>query len=727
MKKGETARNNVFAIGFSVLYLVLFLLLFTALYRMLSDAKTAQGRAGDIAFLQMRIYLDSALQETKDRVEETMQDEEFHLLLSQVSAGDAASYRSLTAFLEEIEDGPLCGAVCLFNLTDWEAVDAQQRFYLDFPRSEAVEELFLLSDGAVSEVLQSEQEGFFFLGGEMPRLLYFSTVDTVGEKKFAVAAGISMDDLMVQCSQSFSPETCFFAFLPEQESYFSSAGLALPEQWRELEEENGLYLNGSRVTVRRSSLTGFSYLLSSPQMGSPFLSFWICVVCFVLLSGALFVYLFRVVGKKVHAVMPSASSDASVQDMLPVSPEPGNSLPEEKKEHLEETMYTQTWYLKKVILGEVRFSRTIEYEKYNLHFAQARLFLLFVRQGTKGDDGAVLSDLTALARDCFSGEYTVYLFRMGGETAGVVFSHERNEKFEEQSFDGIARFSDMLHHRTTPHTIYVSAVHEVFSELPEAYEECLYTKEYCYLHSDTDSLVSYSAIKEQSCSFLAVPRTADIRERFLSCMAKNEFYAARNELVSLIQALREIRGLDNRMAKTSIYDIVDMFLHGISMLDQEIVESLFDKYEMISRTMQIDTFSDLQTQIESVMNALILRCDTKSMPMQEKADAVAAYLQIHYKNPDLSLELLANQFSISVQHLSTEFKNKTGTGVQDYLCRIRVERAKRLLLQNPALSVAQVGEEVGFLSSQTFIRSFKRMESVTPGQYRRQAEQDCKP
>ena len=113
--------------------------------------------------------------------------------------------------------------------------------------------------------------------------------------------------------------------------------------------------------------------------------------------------------------------------------------------------------------------------------------------------------------------------------------------------------------------------------------------------------------------------------------------------------------------------------------------------------------------------------------MQEKADAVAAYLQIHYKNPDLSLELLANQFSISVQHLSTEFKNKTGTGVQDYLCRIRVERAKRLLLQNPALSVAQVGEEVGFLSSQTFIRSFKRMESVTPGQYRRQAEQDCKP
>ena len=66
-------------------------------------------------------------------------------------------------------------------------------------------------------------------------------------------------------------------------------------------------------------------------------------------------------------------------------------------------MYTQTWYLKKVILGEVRFSRTIEYEKYNLHCAQARLFLLFVRQGTKGDDGAVLSDLTALARDCFSG------------------------------------------------------------------------------------------------------------------------------------------------------------------------------------------------------------------------------------------------------------------------------------------------------------------------------------
>ena len=61
-----------------------------------------------------------------------------------------------------------------------------------------------------------------------------------------------------------------------------------------------------------------------------------------------------------------------------------------------------------------------------------------------------------------------------------------------------------------------------------------------------------------------------------------------------------------------------------------------------------------------------------------------------------------------------------GVGVQEYLCGIRIEHAKRLLLQNPSLTVAQVGEAVGFASSQTFIRAFKRQESITPGQYRRQ-------
>ena len=63
------------------------------------------------------------------------------------------------------------------------------------------------------------------------------------------------------------------------------------------------------------------------------------------------------------------------------------------------------------------------------------------------------------------------------------------------------------------------------------------------------------------------------------------------------------------------------------------------------------------------------------------------------------------------------FKKSTGLNFTDYLSRVRVENAKRLLL-NPNARVSEVAFDIGFTSITNFNRTFKQLVGQSPSDYR---------
>ncbi|NDA68040.1 MAG: AraC family transcriptional regulator, partial [Verrucomicrobia bacterium] len=63
------------------------------------------------------------------------------------------------------------------------------------------------------------------------------------------------------------------------------------------------------------------------------------------------------------------------------------------------------------------------------------------------------------------------------------------------------------------------------------------------------------------------------------------------------------------------------------------------------------------------------------------------------------------------------FKKSTGINFTDYLSRIRIEKAKNLLL-NPNLRISEIAYEVGFQSLTHFNRIFKKLAGQSPTLYR---------
>lgn len=90
-----------------------------------------------------------------------------------------------------------------------------------------------------------------------------------------------------------------------------------------------------------------------------------------------------------------------------------------------------------------------------------------------------------------------------------------------------------------------------------------------------------------------------------------------------------------------------------------------------------------------------------------------------HKAEDLSLGMVAEAVNTSTFYFCKMFKKATGLHFTDYLSRVRIEKAKNLLL-NPNARVSEVAYEVGFQSLTHFNRVFKKTTGHSPSEYRRQ-------
>jgi len=98
--------------------------------------------------------------------------------------------------------------------------------------------------------------------------------------------------------------------------------------------------------------------------------------------------------------------------------------------------------------------------------------------------------------------------------------------------------------------------------------------------------------------------------------------------------------------------------------------------------------------------------------LRKVTDAMSAHLDAEF-----SLAKLARLAELSEYHFSRLFKRATGLSPSQYFIRLRMVRARHLLLET-RLSVIDVGLEVGYSSPSHFSQVFRREVGVTPSEFR---------
>ena len=121
----------------------------------------------------------------------------------------------------------------------------------------------------------------------------------------------------------------------------------------------------------------------------------------------------------------------------------------------------------------------------------------------------------------------------------------------------------------------------------------------------------------------------------------------------------------------------------------------------------------LRQVLYSVMDCL--NADTSSQEAKQYAK-LTKYIQSEYSR-DISLETISEALSISPSYIGLLFRRVAGTSFLKYLTDTRIAEAKRLLLTTD-LTLREIGQRVGIENQNTLIRTFKKAEGITPGQFR---------
>lgn len=164
--------------------------------------------------------------------------------------------------------------------------------------------------------------------------------------------------------------------------------------------------------------------------------------------------------------------------------------------------------------------------------------------------------------------------------------------------------------------------------------------------------------------------------------------------------------------------------YNLIMQVMELLHScgVLEKGERISFsviTTRNDTVDDLTGRIRNIANNIChFITEKKKRESETELAGVEQFMQENALLEKFSVQYMAERFGMSPSNLSNFYKQKTGMTIMERVTDIRMRQAEEYLLdrENP-LTLNEIVEKVGYNNTSSFIRKFKSIYGLTPGQF----------
>lgn len=120
----------------------------------------------------------------------------------------------------------------------------------------------------------------------------------------------------------------------------------------------------------------------------------------------------------------------------------------------------------------------------------------------------------------------------------------------------------------------------------------------------------------------------------------------------------------------------------------------------------------LQTKAKSlIINDTHIFTDTR-------IGTVIKFIKDNLTNKDISVDQLAKKAYMSTSHFHKQFKNTLGISPIDYINSEKIKFSKKLIKTSKNLRMSEIAFQSGFNNTSYFNRQFKKMEMMTPQQFK---------
>ncbi len=196
------------------------------------------------------------------------------------------------------------------------------------------------------------------------------------------------------------------------------------------------------------------------------------------------------------------------------------------------------------------------------------------------------------------------------------------------------------------------------------------------------------------------------------------------DLESADQSISELLGLiqrsllPNHVKKQVVYGFLDILMFKIQHLSlpkEGIRKEDLLSFSEINNMLTTNDFLEIENMLLVIYRRIIEF--ENHLKNSSKMKEVLNYIDTNYRDPELSLNSIAQNFELNHTYVSNTFKKEFGYNILELIQIRRITEAK-YLLENTKLSVSEIAYKVGYYSYRTLSNIFKRLEKMTPTEFR---------
>lgn len=273
---------------------------------------------------------------------------------------------------------------------------------------------------------------------------------------------------------------------------------------------------------------------------------------------------------------------------------------------------------------------------------------------------------------------------------------------DEYSSAAIISESSDIFSQVTDIPVGISSIFSGIEKLPAAYKEAEAAYKRAYFSGRTVTFGETSAIQSK------LPDSEGILQQIL--------LGRKDEAVRLMRSAAEIAA-DGRCDASQVHKLFRETAEGIIKAFSDTIGSGSEldiflyprRFSSVEKYMsEFDSWLDnfCHTSVQELINN-----DNK-----QKIRKAVLYIQENYASP-INMAMVSNYVSMNYSLFSLLFKQYTGTNFVNYLHKIRIEQAKKLL-EDTDRKVYEIAHKVGFSDEKHFLKVFKSQCGISPGEYR---------
>lgn len=310
------------------------------------------------------------------------------------------------------------------------------------------------------------------------------------------------------------------------------------------------------------------------------------------------------------------------------------------------------------------------------------------------------------------------------EQKGYVFYiNEANismliEVINEQNFNPIEfgrKIIQMLNIYNVHSTIGIGSYCNSIREINKSYKEALLALN--VLSRDKGDVILYDAIKNLNDTKTKYYYPIKVEQEIINSVKSGDMKKVEKILEKIYdENFKEIQ-LSGHISRILIYNIVSTVIK--IMVELELDLSKFEDAKALHHLFEAEKVNDVYNSLISTYSVI---CDFVNQNKKSKNrylfEKIENYLEKEYCNSEISLDFVARKFNLSASYLSRFFKEQSGVNFNDYLQKLRIEKAKEIFTHNENILVQDVAFKVGYNNSGALIRAFNKYEGITPGEYK---------